>query len=479
MIGLRSRRESEAREQRAEAVGPPRTLPDPGPGQKRHGAHARAPLPPHEHVLRKALARFLLSSALALVIVSAFTLLWSSHVAESEALRRAESTGIGIANGVIKPYITADLRRGDPAARQALHDAVKNRMADRSIVRIKIWTQDEKVLYSDETPLIGKTFEIEPEDKALFGTQKASAAVSQLGREENKFERAQVPDGRLVEVYAGFTDDDGTPLLFEAYFPSTQVDNTAKVLKRELLPLSLGGLLLLTLLLLPLAVSLARRTERAQLERNRMLSTSIAASDIERRRIARDLHDGVVQDLAGLGYAMTAIADGLPDQSACEPAREGTRKAIVILRRDVDALRTLVTDIYPPELEEGQLVPAISAMLRTVGRDGPKTSLTAPSNLDVDLSADASVLLYRVVREAVRNVVKHAKAHTVDVRLGVQDDRVTVEVADDGVGMAGDAPPGHLGLRLLADTVHDAGGRFAIESRPGAGVLVRASLPLA
>jgi signal transduction histidine kinase len=209
-----------------------------------------------------------------------------------------------------------------------------------------------------------------------------------------------------------------------------------------------------------------------------MLSTSIAASDVERRRIARDLHDGVVQDLAGLGYALSAIAEGLPAQPACEPARDGTRKAIGILRRDVDALRTLVTDIYPPELEQGQLVPAISAMLRTVGRDGPRTSLTAPGDLDVDLSADASVLLYRVVREAVRNAVKHARASTIEVSLCAQEDRVTVEVVDDGVGLAGEAPSGHFGLRLLADTVRDAGGRFALESTPGHGVLVRASLPL-
>jgi signal transduction histidine kinase len=476
MIGLRSRREGEVREQPAQTAGRPRQLPDPGPGRKRAGH--RAPLPAHEHVLRKALTRFLLSSALALVVVAALTLYWSSHVALDEALSRAESTGIGVANRVVKPLITTELLRGDPKARAELDRVVHNRMADGSIAHIKIWTADERVLWSDE-PIIGQHFDIEAEDKALFGTDHASASMSTLTRQENTVEKRQGAD-TLVEVYAGFlAADNRTPLLFEAYLPSKPVEATAEVLKGQLLPLSLGSLGLLLLLLLPLAISLARRTERAQLERNRMLSTSIAASDIERRRIARDLHDGVVQDLAGLGYALTAIADGLPAQSTCEPAREGTRKAIAILRRDVDALRTLVTDIYPPELEEGQLVPAISAMLRTVDGDGPTTSLTAPSNLDVDLSADASVLLYRVVREAVRNVVKHARARTVDVRLGVQDDRVTVEVVDDGVGMAGDAPPGHLGLRLLADTVHDAGGRFSVESRPGAGVLVRASLPLA
>jgi two-component system NarL family sensor kinase len=475
VIGLRSSREAEAPV--AEAPGSPLTLGDPSPG-RRQGSRA---LPEPEHVVRAAMVRFMLSSALALVLVAGISLYWCSHVALDEALRRAESTGTGIATRIIAPKITAKLRQGDPQAMQDLDDAVHARMADGSIYRIKVWTPEAtgktaKVLYSDETPLIDKSYPIEPKDQALFGTNNASAVLSHLDRKENTFEAAQ---GKLVEVYAGFEGADHKPLLFEAYFPAQPVERTARVLQRQLLPLSLGSLGLLLLLLLPLAVSLARRTERAQLERNRMLSTSIAASDIERRRIARDLHDGVVQDLAGLGYALTALADGLPTESSCEPAREGTRRAISILRRDVDALRTLVTDIYPPELEQGQLVPAISAMLRTVGRDGPRTSLTAPSNLDVDLSADASVLLYRVVREAVRNAVKHARASAINVRLAIEDGWVTVEVADDGVGITAGAAPGHLGLRLLADTVHDAGGRFGVESAEGAGVLVRASLPLA
>jgi signal transduction histidine kinase len=422
-----------------------------------------------------ALVRFMVSSVIALAVVAAITILWSAHVAEDEALRRAEATGRGVARGVIAPLITPALRSGDRAAMADLDRAARNRMADGSIYRVKVWTQDQRVLYSDETPLIGQPFTLDEEDRELFGTDNASAEISDLRRPENRFER---DEGRLVEVYAGFRGQDGTPLVFEAYLPFSQVNDAATVLQRQLLPLTLGSLGLLLVLLLPLAVSLARTAERAQRERNRMLSTSIAASDVERRRIARDLHDGVVQDLAGLGYALTAIADGLPGQSACEPARDGTRKAIRILRRDVDALRTLITDIYPPELEEGQLVPALAGMLRTVSPDGPRTSLIAPDSLDIDLGADASVLLYRVAREAVRNAVKHARASTVAVRLTVEPTHVTVSVTDDGVGMDGEAAPGHLGLRLLADTVHDAGGTFTVESRPGEGVQVRASLPL-
>jgi signal transduction histidine kinase len=426
-------------------------------------------------VLRSALLRFLLSSVLALVVVAAGTVFWSVHIAESEALSRAESSGVGVARGVIAPFITADLRNGDRQAMADLDRAARNRMADGSIYRIKIWMADERILYSDETPLIGQRFELDEDDKALFGTTRASAEMSDLRRDENVYEKDK---GRLVEVYAGFTGKDGTPLVFEAYLPYETVKSAADVLLKQLLPLSLGSLGLLLLLLLPLAVSLARRAERAQRERNRMLSTSIAASDVERRRIARDLHDGVVQDLAGLGYALTALGDGLPNEPACEVARQGTRKAIGILRRDVDALRTLITDIYPPELDKGQLVPAIAGMLRTVGTEGPRTSLSAPDHLDVDLGRDVSVLLYRVVREAVRNAVKHAHAETVEVRLSTDRSKATVEVVDDGIGMAGDAPPGHFGLRLLADRVENLGGELVVTSAVGQGTTVTAELPV-
>ena len=456
MMGLRSTRETTVAPEITSWV-PSQAL---GPGGT--GWNGADQVPSSEHVLRSALLRFVAFSAIAFVIVSAFTVWWSGHVAESEALRRAQATGKGVASGVIAPFVTPGVFKQNPADLAELDRVAKSRMADGSIYRIKVWTQDERVVYSDEAPLIGEHFPIEQEDKELFGTTNASADLSDLRRPENRYEADQ---GKLVEVYVGFKSPDGVPLLFEAYLPFGQVQSTADVLERQLLPLSLGSLGLLLVLLLPLSVSLARRTERAQRERNRMLSTSIAASDVERRRIARDLHDGVVQDLAGLGYALTAIADGLPAETTCDAARQGTRKAIGILRRDVDALRTLVTDIYPPELEEGQLVRAMAAMLRTVGPDGPRTSLVAPDSLDVDLGRDTCVLLYRVVREAVRNAVKHAHATAIQVTLRVEDDSIAVEVADDGVG--------------FADTVRDAGGDLTIDSSPGAGVRLRVSLPIA
>src|SRR4051794_8126941 len=172
------------------------------------------------------MVRFMLSSALALVLVAGVSLYWCSHVALGEALRRAESTGTGIAERIIAPKITSQLRQGDPKAMQELDDAVRARKADGSIYRIKVWTPEAtgktaKVLYSDETPLIGESYPIEPKDQALFGTKNASAVLSHLDREENEFE---AKEGKLVEVYAGFEGADGKPLLFEAYFPSQPVE---------------------------------------------------------------------------------------------------------------------------------------------------------------------------------------------------------------------------------------------------------------
>ena len=145
-------------------------------------------------------------------------------------------------------------------------------------------------------------------------------------------------------------------------------------------------------------------------------------------------------------------------------------------KADVAALRTLIGDIYPPELGAGQLPGAVAALLETTAGPRIRTHLAAPPVMD--LPVDAAVLVYRVIREALRNTVKHAEAHVVGVELVQRDGAVVAVVTDDGVGMRDQAQHGHLGLRLLADTVRDAGGTFDLTSCPGGGVRVTARVPV-
>lgn len=429
---------------------------------------------PTRHSLYAAMRPFVLFSLIAYVAVAAATLAWGDRLATTEALVQAETTGRGVAEGIVAPLVTRELRAGEPVALARLDSAVRNRMSDGSIFRVKIWTADQRVLYSDDVRLIGRRFPLEHTDLALLGTRHASAAISDLGHSENVDERAT--HGQAVEVYAGFVGADGQPLIFEAYLPAGAVYQNAHRLEQALLPLSLGSVTLLLALLMPLAVSMARHIEHTQNERSRLLHASISSSDNERRRIARDLHDTVVQDLVGLSYSLSAVAH---DASICadgEAASAAARSAASVVRRDVAALRTLIGDIYPPELGAGGLPCALGALLETTVGPQVRTRLVAPPVLD--LPVDTAVLVYRVVREALRNTAKHAEAHAVTVELQQREGAVTVVVADDGVGMRAHAQHGHLGLRLLADTVRDAGGTFDLSSSPGGGVRVTACVPV-
>ena len=116
-----------------------------------------------------------------------------------------------------------------------------------------------------------------------------------------------------MEVYTGVTASNGEKLLFETYFQYDAVVIAGQDEWRKYAPVALGALLLLELVQIPFAWSLARRLQRQQQDRQRLLQHAVDASDAERRRIAGDLHDGVVQHLTGLTYALDAARLGQPD----------------------------------------------------------------------------------------------------------------------------------------------------------------------
>ncbi len=404
-------------------------------------------------------------AALALLLALAM-LVVVRNADREQALVRADQLSATLANEVVGPA----LRTTDPQRTQALDQLLGSRVRDGSIVRIKVWTSDGTVLWADDPRLIGSTYELEPQDEALVGTTQSYAEFTELARAENEYEQAL--SGRFIEVYAGFFDRDGQPLLFEAYLPAWEA--AAGTVRRDVLGLSLAWLVVLMAVMLPLAASLARRVDRAQAERQRLLAHALQASELERKRLAQDLHDGVIQDLAGVGYVVSALEAQLADHPA---ALATARRAGDIVRRDVSALRTLSTDLYPPDLGGEGLESALEEMLETCSQASLATSLRVSEPLD--LTPTTALLAYRVVREALRNVVKHAQAEKVEVEVRRTGPQVQVLVRDDGRGFdtASAAPEGHLGLKVLRDSIHDVGGE--VDLRSGAeGTVLEASLPV-
>jgi len=293
------------------------------------------------------------------------------------------------------------------------------------------------------------------------------------------------PDGsahRYVEVYTPF-DIAGQPrMVFEAYYDYDRVDKLADRLLKQTLPLVLVPLLILQLVQVPIAISLARRIKRHEHERARLLERALSVSDRERVRFAADLHDGPIQDLAGISYALGAVAPTVVERHA--PLMARVQDA---LQRAIESLRGLMTDLYPPDLRSGNLDEALTALTEPLREQGVQVELELGEV--PGLSEEATAALYRVARESLANVAKHARASTVRVTLetlerpsGGAEPWVRLVVADDGVGVDPSRidrrAEGHLGLRLLVDRVESLGGELVITSAVGQGTTIRADLPV-
>ena len=426
--------------------------------------------------LRAALTWYLLWNLVALIVVLTAVVLFSGVIARQEALRDAERTARAVADALVVPLADEGFHARDPAALARMTEAMEYRARDGSITHIKVWGDAgggrATVLWASEKPLVGRTFEMDDEEYSLFGTWGMVSEVSDLGKEENLLERSA---GQLVEVYTGTRDAAGVPIVFEVYISMAGLNQSMKDLVGVVLPLPLAALIFLSLATLPLAVSLAQKVDRGQQQMQRLLVNAVEFWDLERRRIAQDLHDGVVQDLAGVRYALASEARWLP---AGGPQRHRIDEAGEILRRDLIALRTLMAEIYPPDLEEKGLAEAIRDLASVVD--------LGPTSLRLEIAEPLSPhpltarLAYRVLREALVNVAKHAHASSVVVTVGQHDGVLSFEVDDDGVGFDPSlgSPEGHFGLHLITEMVADSGGRLSLDSSPGAGTVVRCQLPL-
>ncbi|MBD3782558.1 MAG: hypothetical protein IE926_06305 [Micrococcales bacterium] len=437
------------------------TPPDPGPDQGRV-------------IVRGAVRRFVLLSVATLAVLALGTVLVCSRIAQDSALSEAKLRGATLAGTVAAPLVDQRVREQDAVAMARLSAVLERSMDVGSIAHIKLWTPEGRILWSDERELVGQTFELEEPVDGLFANQGTVAELSHLEKDENATERSEI---ELLEVYTGTRDADGQALVFETYYTTDEMRGRERAILGAILPVGLGGLLLFQAAVMPLAVSLARRVERGELQRNRLLRQTVLTQHRERLRIARDLHDGVVQDLAGLRYALPVVAAQLPGTPEAGAARETVEQARDILARDVEALRSLLVDIHPPGLVGAAFRDAVGDLAERTRRAGPDVRVELPDV--VDWTVDVSRVAYRVVQEALRNVVEHAEATSVVVAVERREDVLVVSVGDDGRGLPpGTAVEGHIGLRLLGDHLEDLGGSLEVAPRPGGGTLLTATIPV-
>ena len=404
-------------------------------------------------------------------------LTWSlDRQATASAIEEAKHATREVARTAVVPALPEGLLSGDPAAIEAMDRIVRERVLNERVVRVKIWSPTGTILYSDEPRLIGSTFPLESDDVSALRTGVVAADLSDLTRPENRYERGY---GQLLEVYLRIYTRSQQPLLFEDYIRYETVIDRSRRLLLGLLPSMLGGLVLLELALLPLAWQLARRVRDGQRERQRLVQRAVDASDAERRRIAADLHDSTVQELAAVSYSLAATGKQL-GSAGHTAAAEAVEEAARTTRLGVRRLRTLLVEIYPPDLHLDGLALALRDLLVTVSERGLRTELSMPPALPMDHEAER--LIYRVAQEALRNVLAHAQATRVEVSVDVVGSTAVLVVRDDGRGLppewnATHEPTRHFGLRLLRDLAREAGGRLDVSSEQGRGTTASLQVP--
>jgi signal transduction histidine kinase len=444
-------------------------------------------------VVARALAQHAAISLAALVAVGALAAIICVQVVQDQALRRAEQYGASIARSVIAPRVTRGVEQGDTDALVALNTQVRHRMADdTTIQRIKVWSANGRILYCDDPIQMGLQFPLDEDDLDALTTGGVDSDISDLDKSENVYDRGF---GESLEVYAGVRDSSGDPILVETYFVANRLHADEAALIRRVVPVVLVAVVALGLLLVPLAFTLARRVSRYERERQSMIRIAVEASSAERRRVAGELHDGVIQDLAGVGYALSSIdsqlvtfgrSNGERTAGDPEPAPPIDRMLTTLhtaqrlVHDDLLALRELTGLQYAADSPAVDPEAALRVVADHVAAEGTPVELVVGPLPELPPAHRAALI--RIGREAMRNAAKHAPGSHVVLTLVVSGGTVVLTVVDDGPGFdphnAVGPVEGHIGLALLADAAEGAGGRLDVRSRSGHGTTIKATIPL-
>ena len=333
----------------------------------------------------RAVAQFALAGLVVLALFLVGSMVVSASLGRTEAVRDARQFAVLTGQGIVEPALRNGLVAGDARALAAVDRIVQERVLGERIARVKIWTRRREDRLLGRARLVGETYPLDEEKLDVLESGRYARRAEQPEGAENRFERGL---GELYEVYLGIRAPDGTPLVFETYQRASRSRPPGGRIWLPFAALLLVCLLLLWLVQVPLAWRLARRLETSQEERERLLERALEASADERRRIAGDLHDGVVQDLAGISYSLARrpSAATRPRRSSAATVRRGGGRHPrqheahpVAHRRDPPA--------EPARLGARGRAPGLVAPLAA---DGVETSLDVETGLDRGASSGSS-----------------------------------------------------------------------------------------
>lgn len=231
----------------------------------------------------------------------------------------------------------------------------------------------------------------------------------------------------------------------------------------------LVGAIAATAVWLPATATMRIVAARQRYERERLLRRLVSVSDLERRRIAAEVHDGVLQDMIGISFSIETLAktaDGC-ERTMARHAGDGMRGAIT-------DLRSLLMSIYPVQVPADGWIHGLDDLLDELRSGGVQVQVDAGRHR---LAPMNEMLALRVCREALRNVASHSLAQHVRITSHVVNGYAQVTVADDGIGFDDTIAirrrgEGHFGLRLSQDLAREMGAALTTRSEPGVGTAV-------
>ena len=425
-------------------------------------------------ILRSPVAQFLIAGLILITAISLGASYLSDRAADDEALDEAKRINAVLATSVAAPGVRKSLIREEDGAVDEFDNQVLDLLLVEDVKRVNIWDKDGRLVYSSVFLLIGEEFALGDDRHQVLAEGGTGSELSDPMAEETRLppearaSSTAADDGDLVRIYTRFQEGK-RDLLFEGYYALGDIEDRREEIYSSFRWITIGGPLLLVLLVTPILYMLTRRLTSGAKERERLLHSSLDASDAERRRIARDLHDSVVQDLAGTAFSISAVAR---DPETAETSRRRLDDAGSALRDGLKALRSLLAEIHPPDLQAEGLSAALADLIAPAATAGVQASVSVEGAETA--SDERAALVWRVAQEAVRNSLRHAHASTLAVTVRVDGPRLVLEVVDDGIGFDPKLKQrdDSFGLRGLRSLVSEAGGTLVVQSSPGEGTAV-------
>jgi signal transduction histidine kinase/CheY-like chemotaxis protein len=214
--------------------------------------------------------------------------------------------------------------------------------------------------------------------------------------------------------------------------------------------------------------------------RRQLLRQTITAQETERRRLAAEIHDSVLQSMVGLSYNLQATRQKIPEETDVE-LRSAMKNVSEKLNDNIKELRELLLGLRPPMLDDMGLYPALETYLKSFGaRSGIHTTFHTGEKMPV-LNKDAQINVFRAIQECLNNVEKHAKATNVTVEVEAKPNKFVFTVRDNGKGFnvhKQGRKQARLGIACMRERVELLGGAMDIKSEQGHGTVVTAVVPL-